>query len=455
MKRDHDGAMNPNHPLIGFNREVLNVQQWTIIRRDFLACLQAEKRICWQEPNKLWRHSQEALGKWILSQIARAGDEVDMLTYHFFPTDSIRRTFPNGESYDEQLVRDLSIKSNGVEDSGVSDIICGIVKQFQLARRCTEAAQRVDSVVQEMLGGSVAKPKLRKVEEGDPTRTPAQKRIRGPLAEVAVQWPSSKRGEATKNCPPVSIPWAAFCKLRRSFDHLSAKGEAALYRTCSFTDEDIFLCRAAAVMLRYEGGLATGSLQLCADTLLKQHLHARGYRVMDLCASPINAYMGVPRVGSFATTHDADASSLDVEQEKPNYFCSAFYDTDVFFGSLGSALRVNPVEVYHNTVVNPDKAPLLLTYDVPYDEDLCELMFTKLTRDMHLVETLDQAVQIDYVLVLPLWWDIQLPITKVFFENGKRSLSKDGTADLERIIQEKASFFRTGYPVPVPTGLTP
>lgn len=242
------------------------------------------------------------------------------------------------------------------------------------------------------------------------------------------------------------------------------------------TPHELFIRRAATVAFRYEGILATGAVQLCADLTFKDHLTAAGYYVADYCASPMNAYEGRKRSSEYiinkhllyAGAEDKNdgaalfsggpstsirsslpllpsaTSSITLEQlqemikrkreeanhkddgtasflEGPHVFCSCFLDTDYYFGSLGSATRVPPQEMALAVLELQEKEknkkrrkggrggkrrpakephaahrsadgegedsflsppPLLLTYDVPYDEDICELLFLKLEKDI-------------------------------------------------------------------------
>ncbi|CAJ1009024.1 putative Phosphorylated CTD interacting factor 1 WW domain containing protein [Leishmania naiffi] len=502
MKRDSNGdTADAHHPALAFHREVLIIQQWTKIRRDFLQALEAVAAsgvVQWREPRKLWRHAQEALGKWILSQVARVHlpapdalhdgrsqctSSVERLLeaeIRFFPSaDQLRRAMANtrGEhvpcaaatssspmegrqelrTYDEQLVRDLSLKSNGTHNSAAVAALVQLVKDFFLAKRCVAAAEAIEAGMQGVTPAQALKPRIRRLEATDPQRTPQQQRIAGPIAEVSVQWPRHWRREQCRDCPPVSLPWAAMEKLRMCYDFFSEASEQAHYPTTVLSADarqHRFHLRAATVILRYEGGLATGSLQLCADTRLKQHLHAAGYHVMDLCASPINAYMKVPQLGRFkgAASDTDDAGAKEV----PNHFCSAFYDTDQYFGSIGSAVAVDPQLIYADAVINPEGRPLLLTLDVPYDEDLCELLFQKLVRDMRSATAGGGAVAaavVDYVLVLPLWWDIHMKIEKRLFggTGAAKGLSSSSSADplhIAQLVQERAAVLREGHTVP-------
>ncbi|KAG5503543.1 hypothetical protein JKF63_05683 [Porcisia hertigi] len=504
MKRSSNGnASDAHHPALSFHREVLITQEWSKIRREFLQALEsvaATGVVQWREPRKLWRHAQEALGKWILSQVARVHLPAPCASHEgpsprtpslarffeadirFFPSaEQLERAMANAavvqssptavmdnstikgkeelRTYDEQLVRDLSIKSNGTHDPAAVAALVQLVKDFSFAKRCVAAAEAVEAGMQDITPTQALKPCIRRLEADDPQRTPQQQRISGPIAEVSVLWPRHWSREQRRDCPPVSLPWAAMEKLRMCYHFFSEVSEQEHYdkdEVSADASQRRFELRAATVILRYEGGLATGSLQLCADTRLKQHLHAAGYHVMDLCASPINAYMKLPRSGKFKGAADT-GSDVDVDKEAPNHFCSAFFDTDRYFGSLGSAVAVDPERMYSDAVINPDGKPLLLTLDVPYDEDLCELLFQKLVRDMRNATASGRAspAVVDYVLVLPLWWDIRMRIEKRFFgstdvaiDSSPSNSASVPSLDVAQIVQERAAMLRQGYTVP-------
>jgi hypothetical protein len=499
MKRTSDGdAVDAHHPALSFHREVLNIQQWTKIRRRFLQELEAVAKdgvVQWREPRKLWRHAQEALGKWLLSQVARVHlsnahssvtaapreataplvAELHEADIRFFPTASqLRQASPTAHdlvTYDAQLVRDLSLKSNGTHSAAAVAAIVKLVADFNLPQRCAEAAEAVEAAMRDVTPSQALQPHIRRLEANDPQRTAQQQRIAGPIAEVSVRWPRHWRRDQCRDCPAVSLPWAAMEKLRTCYSFFAEEaehtrydagaGSGAVVATADAVRQGRFERRAATVILRYEGGLATGSLQLCADTRLKQHLHAAGYHVMDLCASPINAYMGVPRRGSFHTptseSKESDSTASAPAQEVPNYFCSAFYDTDRYFGSMGSAVSVDPLHICRVPQINPEGSPLLLTLDVPYDEDLCELLFQKLVTDMNRATAQAAAscpsfqppAVVDYVLVLPLWWDIPMKITKRFFADSTSAASSPTTsaAESQQFVRNRAAMLEEGYKV--------
>ncbi|ORC88849.1 uncharacterized protein TM35_000152800 [Trypanosoma theileri] len=455
MKRTVSGGdLDVAHPAVCFYREVLINLKWSAIRSDFLEALQTAPHLRFAEPKKLWRHSQEALGKWVLSQVARdtqSGTSANASIF-FFPT---RAMLPNG-TYDEQLIRDISLKC---EDSSSLDVITSIkevLKRFNLSQRCEEAAVEIEKELETTNPSSYCTPSLSIISaEDEKGRTAMQRRVQGSIAVIGVKWPNHIANRMRRKCPSVSIPLAAYKKLDMCYRHFTDKTESVRYSRLNY--ETRFTLRAATLALRYEGCLATGSLQLCADTKLKQFLHFAGYHVMDLCASPINAYMGSPKDGSYKSINKNNSSekhenNSSLENENlPNHFCSAFFDTDRYFGSLGSAMNFDVAEAYNSSEVNPEKKPFLLTLDVPYDEDLCERLFLKLINDMKRVENKVSHFIADYVLVLPLWWDVPMQRRKVLFteaESGSIPSSPEEKLKLDGIIKERSAMLNEGYIVP-------
>nr|CCC92379.1 unnamed protein product [Trypanosoma congolense IL3000] len=470
MKRGCAGDdVDDFHPSVCFHREVLTCVQWSAIRRDFVEALQTTPLLHFTEPKKLWRHSHEALGKWILSQVARdthskpagtgdsgsgAGHLLYTFTSSFYPSDN---TLSRG-TYDEQLIRDISIKCTAPNNPEIIRSIKQLVEKFNLAERCRRAAAEVRRQLEVTNPSSFCVPVVRTIAAHDEVnRTPTQRRIKGPIATVDVVWPRNIPRDMRSGCPQVSVPLAAYRKLEMSYRHFADKLDGERYPRLTY-DKRLTM-RAATLVLRYECGLATGSLQLCADPRLKQHLHAAGYRVMDLCASPINAYMGAPREGLHHRTEGCETDETFIETENvPNYFCSAFPDTDCYFGSLGSVLNFDVAHAYNAPEINPDRRPLLLTLDVPYDEDLCEGIFLKLVTDMKraennmegaLSDSTNQHFIADYVLVLPLWWDVPLKIKKLLFSgadsNAESTSVEDEEAKLDEIIMKRSAMLKEGY----------
>ncbi|KAH9597159.1 Phosphorylated CTD interacting factor 1 [Trypanosoma melophagium] len=465
MKRTISGDVDVDvtHPAVCFYREVLINLKWSAIRSEFLEALQTAPHLHFAEPKKLWRHSQEALGKWVLSQVARdTQSSTDTNTcVSFFPRKAM---LPDG-TYDEQLIRDISLKC---ENSSSSDVIASIkevLNRFNLSSRCEEAAVSIEKELETTSPSSYCTPSLSIVsEEDEKGRTAMQRRVQGSIVVIGVKWPEHVARHMRRKCSPVSIPLAAYKKLDMCYRHFADSTESVRYSKLDY--ESRFALRAATLALRYEGCLATGSLQLCADTRLKQYLHFAGYHVMDLCASPINAYMGSPKDGSYNSmgnsnnnTGESNENNSSLENENlPNHFCSAFFDTDRYFGSLGSAMKFDVAGAYNSSEVNPKRKPLLLTLDVPYDEDLCERLFLKLITDMKKVETEVITSEnktshfiADYVLVLPLWWDVPMQRRKVLFtEAESRPLpsSAEEKVTLDAVIKERSAMLNEGYTVP-------
>ncbi|AAZ13386.1 Phosphorylated CTD interacting factor 1 WW domain containing protein, putative [Trypanosoma equiperdum] len=491
MKRGSDGCgPDASHPSLCFHREVLTCLQWSVIRRDFLEKLRFTPLLRFAEPNKLWRHSNEALGKWILSQVARdtsngmTSNDIIASTSSSCITPSLSCAmssfFPSDDAlsrgtYDEQLIRDLSMKCTTPSNQETIKCITQLVKEFNLAERCKRATSEVQRQMANVTLSSVCVPVIRTIAANDEkNRTAVQRRIQGAIATIDVVWSRNIPRDARSGCPQVSIPLAAYKKLDMSYRQFGGKSDEEKYPRLSY--EKCFTLRAATLALRYECCLATGSLQLCADLRLKQHLHANGYRVIDLCASPINAYMGEPKEGSYLVgeSRAEEKSSSEVNdsfigcENTPNHFCSAFPDTDCYFGSLGSVLKFDVVQAYNTPQINPDKRPLLLTLDVPYDEDLCERIFLKLVSDMKRVETElatmegsvnTDLVVADYVLVLPLWWEVPLEIKKRLFscpngsgEEASATGNIEGKEDeeevLKRVIRERSALLKEGHVLP-------
>ncbi|CCW62635.1 unnamed protein product [Phytomonas sp. EM1] len=463
---------------------MLSILKWITIRDEFMEALSDPYNgITWIEKTKLRRHSREALGKWVLSQMARAKVKDTPGGFFSFIVEPASHSndegvydkcIPKAPSalYHEQLIRDLSLKSDGAHNLAVVGRIRLLLKEFGLYERCFAAYKSVQEELSgvDVRSSDIYTPDFRKVSEDSNLRTNFQKRIQGPVAQINVLRP---RGSYTRRgyppCPSASIPWGMWVKLSRCYEAFGAAFDMQFFS--SFSRDQCFTYRAATVTLRYEVGLATGSLQLCADVSLKQHLHARGYHVVDLCASPINAYMDMPHLGSFTkkvgsssdTTVPALSSECHINNNDkknvilPNRFCSAFYDTDCYFGSIGNALHVDPVSLYDLcSEVNSPQKPLLLTLDVPYDEDICELLFLKLAKDMENTGELERSkLAVDYLLVIPLWWDVPMPIKKHIFVDDASELTKvdDSVASemhqklLGKVLQKHSAVLEQGYRV--------
>lgn len=446
------------------------------------------------EPNKFWRHCREALAKWVLSQIARyepvqstrTRDDVSessslsskyehLAQVHFLPS---RAVLGSRRTYDAQLVRDLTFKSILAvrNDAAFQKAVTEFVASFELGRRCARAASDIEDTIQALqaegegrlssrsstsaTASSWHRPIVRSIPCDEKT-TAVQKRIEGDVVEVAIQWAGARYttdaavscgipalSKTINNVRPVVVPRAVWERLMACYSAFGRRAEPASTFSADvsgcMSHDDAAVYRAAAVVLRYEHCLASGSLQLCADSSLKDALEHAGYFVMDLCASPINAYM---RRGE-------STGAAPVVQ--PRRFCSAFFDTDRFFGSMGSALLYDAVSTtaYFDALDTPSprapSAPLLLTLDVPYDEDLCELLFLKLARECRAVANGSlQPAPVDYLLVLPLWWDVRFDndlCPKRFFSTSATA-SHDDNAAMEALVLSNSSYLHQGLQI--------
>jgi hypothetical protein len=333
---------------------------------------------------------------------------------------------PGGSTYDDQLIRDLTLKSTDavMDDASFIEDIKEFVIKFNLGLRCFEAATAIAAVIKG--GARLSDPHVASLKIGDRS---INERFEGTVIQVSVIWPNR---DSRRWVRPVTISHRAWCKLLASYAKFGAEADSVVYP--DIPQEELSKLRAATVVLRYESCLASGSLQLCADSDLKKTFHEQGFHVVDLCASPINAYMSLTSSGGW----------------EPNVFCSAFYDTDRYFGGMGSALHFNVERLWGDKEKRGDRRPLLLTLDVPYDEDLCELLFTKLAEDCGVVSTARLAtagVVVDYVLVLPLWWKLIFPsCPKTFFGETQRSEGGgDDQASMWSLIDRQDAYLRRGF----------
>lgn len=389
-----------------------------------------------RELTKFRRHCNESLAKWLLAQKAREPTTSD--DDHFLPQLL--------EVYDKQLVRDLTLKcvEERQRDPAFLRDVEAFVAGYKLSARCQQMKATVASEMARV-GGTLAKDVDATLavpaESGDSGNTgggaSAPHRVDGSRRDIRVKLDSAFALDQhlAYALQTLSIPEVAWQKLRGSFGAFSHDSGSS-----DDVNEAVFRIRAATVVIRYEVNLSSGSLQLCADNTFKRHLAASGFHVMDLCASPINAFMSTPhRAGS---VHKLDAPKAD--QLTPNHFCSAFFDTDKFFGSLGSALQVVIPELLRKmdaAVIPLTGQRLLLTLDVPYDEDLCELLFLKLKKDIALVEA-DVAARsrVQWLLVLPLWWDLQ-------FAHTPKKIVGATDVEMKGIIARNSGYLRRGYTI--------
>lgn len=452
-------------------------------------------------------------------------DYAALSSVQFLPSEVMLQSNEGLRSFDDQLIRDLTFKSIAAvrNDEAFIKAVTAFVVNFGLARRCVQAVKDVNAHVASMLqSGATAtapeaarhsnfnrrgggppsqsrqqwlRPMIRRISEEQKT-TPTHHRIQGALIEVGVRWPEGYTTDAVLttdhkllsrthvNVRPVLVPEASWHRLQRCYAAFGATRDAKQYATTSelaSLDPDSVMeafcdLRCAVVVLRYEHCLASGSLQLCADSALKVSLNTQGYNVMDLCASPINAYM-VDITPSPTGTGSSSSSPqvAPVRGVAPRRFCSAFWDTDSYFGSMGSALLFTAETTYHafraqdeallvemplfrsllTTALHrePSDAPLLLTLDVPYDEDLCELLFLKLAHDSAAAVRRPNAPKsatapawVDYVLVLPLWWNVPFHPSgcpKRFITEGGESVSATDAA-MWALVQKHSDYLQEG-----------
>lgn len=358
----------PSRALFLLNKELLTLRQWNKIRDEFAARFEEEFMGDIKEPKKFRRHCKEQLGKWVLSQKCR--ESIDSPPT-FFPTALI--------TYDKQLVRDLSLKCS--INKAVIDRIEAFVRKFELGTRCAAAFSFVTVALQDP---SILPEKYTPVIGLSIEAAERAGRIEGEAIQLWLKWDGGQEPSWFTPFVNCSVPTNVWSKLEHCFKRLNPEAPA-----------NEFPVRAATLIIRYEHVLCSGSLQLCADSAQKNRLSADGYYVMDLCASPINAYMGPPLpdvVGPFTV--------------RPfRRFCSAFPDTDAVFGSVGSAMHFDGVQFSQG----PDCGghPCVFTLDVPYDEDMCELMLTKLHKDATAVSMMPEiAARLSWMLTLPLWWNL-------------------------------------------------
>ena len=505
-------------PIAAFNREVLTILHWSFLREEFCTrflevfdpeplgqqstgrgrgrggrggappppIVQQSEVI--EERHRFRRHCREALGKWVLSQKGR--DAAAMSFY--FPTRQSAAQPPlatlseeaSVTTYDEQLIRDLSMKCTKTardRPNFADDIRQFIQVTFSLAERCFAAHEAIELSVGSVpsLVPASEEPARKKTrdEKAQPLRpvvtvvteneksVEGHKRIQGDIVEVSVDVnalvssfadhfssnrvalaPLFYRSTGDINLRQlggltrVVVPRVAWDKLAHLYKNAGHAAEDSAAYSADVADRfgdsvTVEMLRCATLALRYEGNLATGSLQLCADETLKTLLVSKGYHVIDLCASPINAFQMAcsDRGGGFST-----------------HFCSAFIDTDKPFGSIGSATVVD-LEAFISSFCAkaPASVPprgFLFTLDVPYDEDLCNMLFLKLAADCGRLSVGERREheRASFLLVLPLWWSL------TFAHAPKVHSPTDKPEDVARALASAVAYMAEGYPVPYP-----
>lgn len=561
-----DGAASA---LSKLNLEALAAEEWCGIRDRFFKSLlavplegakgepgtlgelllynrQQEGRL---QEGKLKKNICELLGRWMLSQRARAPRKA--------PHDSgdcfLAFKLPSGASstYDEQLIRDLTLKlpARHQQCPATLDAIKRYVVASRLGEHCMAACQRCmkrhhelslehtdsrhSAVTDVSLTDACCTPVIpcrSDFDTASPTQVCPRRTAATDVVQLQLVW---SRHPTAKSAGPEKSGWACnaekamvlprvvFDKLRHAFacHYVRAQSLSSTTRdpTAIFAADSVlreFKYRLATLLLRYEVCLFTGGLQFCADTRLKDLLHDRGFAVVDLCASPINFYTPPSERrcgnnGSPLETKDhkdgAHKSPSPHTTTVSNPFCSAFEDTDGCFGSAGNALDFQPVPFYHSQVrrgVWKRGQPVVFTLDVPYDEDLCELLFQKLAKDLQQITQNNgsapgpspcstdraegrmgaapavkagsrsylavakgnggaeaEAVAISWLLVQPLWWDLHFEHTRKLCWSPsppEQPLSNDGiakkkltdvAASAKDAVQRAQQFQGLGYSI--------
>ena len=458
--------------LIALNREISTAQFWGSLRQTFFFkfsdCFENGKSTTLggveipaynasiREPMKFKRHCREALAKWVLSQKAReptiSEGGQDPATRYFLPS--------NDSTFDDQLIRDLTLKCKtdpatfpniNARDASIQEF----VKRFDLGTQCKQAHARIEAELAAMKSGSV-KPMATGVHvevvsekpgASDPATAGAQ-RIEGDVLSIKV---NLRRGLQLPNwfsrsLEGLNVPMPAWRKMKASYSAVCAASTADAQGDIMSLED--FTLRAATLVLRYELNLSSGSLQLCADESLKELFEEKGFRVADLCASPINAFVSKSNIKATPTTTATGSNEL----AWPPVFCSAFFDTDRFFGSIGSALQLD-MKWFAETHCRDGKT-WLLTLDVPYDEDLCELLFLKLHGDIEKLESgscggEDGKLGVRFMGVLPLWWDLRFTkCPKQCISPGKSNageVNDEDKAKMQKLIDEGVSYLKAGH----------
>eukprot|EP00759_Apiculatamorpha_spiralis_P052222 PhF_6_TR5635/c0_g2_i1/m.8211 len=317
------------------------------------------------------RKCNEMIAKWILCQKAREMLSMgpgDTPAGNFFP----RRT----ETYDDQLVRDITMLFDFNSREQV-DIVKKFITEYNLGARCRK---QHETVLKKSKTATIVKLNLLCDQENVSTKIDNEtSTIHGPCAvvECGVQCGASLIETS------IPVPRVVYEKMHRA------------YRIYGFPDEDAFLFRFTTVLLRYLRSLASGSVQLCADTELKQKLcRDEGYSVCDLCASPINAFCNF----------ELDPTHF--------FFCSAFPELDCHFGSMCSIFDPNLSRILIQRIqeARAPNSKWIFTLDIPYDEDFAECFFGQCYFEDSIALPLREEFcdkTICFVAVIPHWWDLR------------------------------------------------
>eukprot|EP00760_Papus_ankaliazontas_P032434 PhM_4_TR57/c0_g1_i1/m.46191 len=389
---DRDGALAEGGEgvreltsLEALQREILVCREWSNIRMGFLTNLLI--KFPRDRTQHLERKVCEMLAKWILCQQCRESvDSSSAATSpSLAPVDTASEVpstfFPKSKTtYDDQLLRDLSLLLEIRSGDGRAKLK-EFVDKYDLNKRCRAAWTKVKAEAPGVritgLSNGAAEDNAREDERD----------IRGKATQLRIDY----KYKGSDKHIAITVPFPTYGKLQTVFSF--------------FNDDDgDFLPRYAVVLIRYLRTLSSGSVQLCADTDFKKRLIAEhGYRVIDLCASPINAYWD-PKT--------ADYSNF--------FFCSAFPDVDVYFGSVGSifakdlwallADKMAGFEDADGTFVSYDS--WVFTLDIPYDEDFAECLFGNYRFEDKVITPLREEFNdknITFLAVIPHWWDLTFP----------------------------------------------
>ena len=348
--------------------EVLLERAWTSINVEFHVALKQAfpvRKVLQhaRAERKLW----EALAKWILSQsspfrVQKSGQFPPAMA--FLPL--------AGPTYDAQLLRDTALLLD-LHHSEDIDRLRSFLQNFSLIVKCQKSWNEICT-----LKGVTQLSTLRLVREDYLPRTASKK----PTLPSCIGHSVHLQVAVVVNAEPyafsISVPAATYERLRR------------LYRTNSPQAPEEILYRIATVLIRYIRILRSGSLQLCADLRLKERLVQSGYTVIDLCASPLNAF-----------TENSPGA--------PMVFGSAFYETDRFFGSFGSVLRAELGNELLHRVTQSCRPKWVFTLDIPYDEDFAEALFGDSFLERSLLRPFEgvNGLSVHYVSVIPYWWNIR------------------------------------------------
>ena len=364
-------------------REILIHREWSNIRRNFCTTLK-----CWKFFPKLGpkkeehfeRKLWEMLAKWILCQTARQSSLEAKTTEPDEPTTFFPKEI---KTYDEQLLRDVSILLEFRSHDTVK-ALHSLLETHNLGLKCRKAWLKVVEGLPNTRILRMENTTLDRAHSADDS----SQTIQGTASNLELEFEYTCGGTLKKEKLGVAVPLPTYQKLYMAYQHNTDD------------EEDEFLKRYATVLIRYLRTLSSGSVQLCADTELKQSfVRSHQYCVVDLCASPINAFW-VPTLG-------------------PEYFffCSAFYDIDYHFGSIGSIFDPRAVDYLKGRLFDTSESPnWIFTLDIPYDEDFAESFFGKyFFEDNFLLklreDTYFEDKNISFIAVLPHWWDLRFKMT--------------------------------------------